>query len=84
MCGYDPFYWYEKDLDNEYLERIGNNMDGFRQAQQEYESRMFAPYDRGGAYFDEEEYQNEKEDYLETQAEYRLEEMAIERFKDDY
>lgn len=22
MCGYDPFYWYEKDLDDEYLERF--------------------------------------------------------------
>lgn len=23
MCGYDPFYWYEYDLDNEYKERTG-------------------------------------------------------------
>lgn len=22
MCGYDPFYWYEYDLDNEYKERM--------------------------------------------------------------
>lgn len=22
MCGYDPFYWYEKDLDDEYKERM--------------------------------------------------------------
>lgn len=52
-------------------------MQGFQQAMQEYESRMFAPYDRDGAYFDEEEYQNEKEDYLETQADYMLEEMRL-------
>lgn len=57
-------------------------MNGYQQALQEYESRMFAPYDRGGAYFDEEEYQREKEDYLETQAEYMLEEMMIERWSD--
>lgn len=24
MCGYDPFYWYEKDLDEEYKERFLN------------------------------------------------------------
>lgn len=58
-------------------------MDRFKQAQQEYESRMFAPFDKGGELFDYEEYEKEKEDYLETQAEYMLEEMAIERFKDD-
>lgn len=22
MCGYDPFYWYEKNLDDEYKERM--------------------------------------------------------------
>lgn len=60
-------------------------MQGFERALQEYESKMFAPYDRGGAYFDEEEYQNEKEDYLETQAEYLMDEMALERaFGDEY
>ena len=60
-------------------------MQGFQQAQQEYESKMFAPYDRGGALFDYEEYKREKEDYLETQTDYMLEEMAIKRaFGDEY
>ena len=54
-------------------------MYGFSQAMQEYESHLTAPYDRGGYYFDEDEYLNGKEDYLETQAEYRMEEMALER-----
>lgn len=27
MCGYDPFYWYEKDLDEEYRERTGYGLD---------------------------------------------------------
>ena len=52
-------------------------MEGFQQAMQEYEYHMMCPYDRGGALFDEEEYLNEKEDYLETQAEYELEEMML-------
>lgn len=34
MCGYDPFYWYEKDLDDEYVQRMGINnervQDGFK------------------------------------------------------
>lgn len=47
MCGYDPFYWYEKDLDNEYLERTGSNMNGFHQAQQEYErDNIYFPLDK--------------------------------------
>lgn len=47
MCGYNPFYWYEKDLDNEYLERTGNSMDGFKQAQQEWERDcIYFPFDR--------------------------------------
>lgn len=25
MCGYNPFYWYEKDLDDEYKERFAKN-----------------------------------------------------------
>ena len=58
-------------------------MNGFSQAQAEYESRMFAPYDRGGAYFDEEEYLREKEDYLETQADYEIEERAIRQIEMD-
>lgn len=58
-------------------------MDGFKQAQQEYESRMFAPFDKGGALYNYEEEARQKEDYLETQADYMIEEMAIERFKDN-
>lgn len=57
MCGYDPFYWYEKDLDDEYLKRTGGNMKGFYQAQQEYESKMFDPYG-----YDEDDYEDEDED----------------------
>lgn len=52
-------------------------MDGFKKALQEYESKMFAPYDRGGAYFDEEEYQLSKEDYLEMEADKQIEEMRL-------
>jgi len=26
MCGYDPFYWYEYDLDNEYKERMSDGV----------------------------------------------------------
>lgn len=85
MYAYIGLAYYEQDLDNEYKERTGYDMNGFYQAQQEYESKMSAPYDRGGAYFDEDEYQNEKEDYLETQAEYLMDEMALERaFGDEY
>ena len=53
-------------------------MHGFSQAQAEYESRMFAPYDRGGALFDEDEYLDEKEDYLETEGERLMEERWLE------
>lgn len=53
-------------------------MHGFSQAQAEYESRMFAPYDRGGALFDEDEYLDEKEDYLETEGERLMEERLLE------
>ena len=52
-------------------------MYGFQQAQAEYESRMFAPYDKGGALYDYEEEARQKEDYLETQAEYMMEEMRL-------
>ena len=53
-------------------------MYGFSQAQAEYESRMFAPYDRGGALFDEDEYLDEREDYLETEGERLMEERLLE------
>lgn len=55
MCGYDPFYWYEKDLEEEYKERTGYDMNGFYQAQQEYESKIFDPY----GYDDEVDYEDE-------------------------
>ena len=52
-------------------------MNNFNQAQQEYESKLTSPYDRGGALFDEEEYQREKEDYLDWYAECQMEEMKL-------
>ena len=27
MCGYDPFYWYERELDSEYAERMTESED---------------------------------------------------------
>lgn len=48
-------------------------MYGFERAMREYESRMADPYCDEDY---EEEYQS-KEDYLETQAEYMMEEMKI-------
>ena len=50
---------------------------GFERAMQEYESHLTAPYDKGGALYDYEEEYNAKEDYLETQAEYQMEEMFL-------
>lgn len=56
MCGYDPFYWYEYDLDKEYLERTGDNfMDGFQRALQEWE--------RDNLYFPLDKFEAEDEDY---------------------
>ncbi len=48
-------------------------MQGFQQAMQEYERKLFDPY---GDEEYEEEY-DEKIDYLETQADYMLEEMRL-------
>lgn len=48
-------------------------MHGFKRAMQEYENRLFDPY---GNEDWEEEYQK-KQDYLETQADYMLEEMRL-------
>lgn len=31
MCGYDPFYWYEKELDEEYAERTGYGIDSINE-----------------------------------------------------
>ena len=50
---------------------------GFENAMREYEYHMTAPYDAGGALYNYEEEYNEREDYLETQAEYRMEEMFL-------
>lgn len=44
MYAYIGLAWYEQDLDNEYKERTGCDMNGFYQAQQEYESKMTDPY----------------------------------------
>lgn len=44
MCGYDPFWIIESMLDEEYKERTGNSMQGFKQAQAEYEKKMTDPY----------------------------------------
>lgn len=44
MCGYNPFWIYEAMIDGEYEERTGGNMQGFYQAQQEYENRLFDPF----------------------------------------
>ncbi len=83
MCGYDPFYWYEYDLDKEYLERTGDKrMHGFRQAQLEYERYLTSPFDKGGPLYGGNEEEITREDYLETQAEYMLEEMMMERYSD--
>lgn len=54
-------------------------MYGFERAQAEYESHLMAPYDEGGALYDEEEELRQREDYLETQAEYEMDEMMCER-----
>ena len=56
-------------------------MQGFERAMQEYERELFDPY---GDEEYEEEY-DEKIDYLETQAEYLMDEMALARaFGDEY
>ena len=50
---------------------------GFERAMQEYERHMTAPYDEGGALYDYEEEYNAREDYLETQAEWAMEEQFL-------
>lgn len=44
-------------------------MKGFVKAQQEYESKLFAPFDEGGAEYDEELAAQQAEEYAEMQAE---------------
>ncbi len=46
---------------------------GFGKAQAEYERHLTAPYDEGGVLYDEEWEQEQRMDYLETQAEYQME-----------
>lgn len=46
---------------------------GFAKAQAEYERHLTAPYDEGGALYDEELEQEQRMEYLETQAEYQME-----------
>ena len=50
-------------------------MNGFEQAQAEYESNLFAPYDEGGACFDWDAYYDEQEAYAEMQAERMMDEI---------
>lgn len=46
---------------------------GFERAMAEYESHLTAPYDEGGALYDYEWEEQQREDYLETQAEWQME-----------
>ena len=57
MYAYIGLAHYEQDIDNEYKERTGYDMNGFYQAQQEYESKMFDPYG-----YDEDDSEDEYED----------------------
>jgi len=50
---------------------------GFERAMAEYESHLTAPYDEGGALYDEDWERQQREDYLETQAEYAMEEQFL-------
>lgn len=43
-------------------------MQGYEQAITEYESRLFAPYDKGGAFYDWEKELKEKEEFEESRA----------------
>lgn len=70
MYAYIGLAYYEQDLDNEYKERTGYDMNGFYQAQQEYESKMFDPFG-----YDEEDYEDEYED---PEVDRRLEDRADE------
>lgn len=51
-------------------------MKGFERAQREYEHWLTSPYDEGGALYEYEEEQ-QKEDWLETQADYQMERMFL-------
>ena len=46
MCGYDPFYWYEKDLDEQYL-AYENGIDSVEEYQESLnDNKMNDDYDR--------------------------------------
>lgn len=50
-------------------------MNGFSQAQADYERSLNCPFDFGGALFDYDEYEREREEYAEKQAEMMLDEI---------
>ena len=54
-------------------------MFGYEQAAQEYESKMTAPYDRGGALYDYDEEEKERLEYLEREANNRVDEILLQR-----
>lgn len=54
-------------------------MKNFEKAQQEYENKLLAPYDKWGELFNEEEYIKEKEDYLDTLGDLMLEKSKQEQ-----
>lgn len=46
MCGYDPFYWYEKELDEQYL-AYENGFDSVEEYQESLnDNKMNDDYDR--------------------------------------
>lgn len=55
-------------------------MYGFEQAQAEYESSLNAPYDVGGALYDYEDYEREREEYEEMRAEMLMDEIRLNDF----
>ena len=52
-------------------------MNGFEQAQAEYESSLNAPYDVGGALYDYEDYERDREAYAEMRAEMMMDEIWL-------
>lgn len=53
----------------------GVKMNGFEQAQSEYESQLNAPYDVGGALYNYEDYIQDEEAYAEMRAEMMMDEI---------
>ena len=53
-------------------------MNGFEKAQAEYERYLMAPYDEGGALYDYEYEEEQRQAYLEMQAEIMLDAMREE------